>query len=150
MSSRLFQEIREKRGLAYSVYSFSSQYSGAGTFGVYAGVQPGKVHEAIGIATDVLNDVAEHGLTDAEVARGKGQVKGGLVLGLEDASSRMSRIGKAELVYGEVLCVDELLARVDAVTRDDIRDVATDLLGRPRCLAVIGPFEEQDFDGVLP
>jgi predicted Zn-dependent peptidase len=150
MSSRLFQEIREKRGLAYSVYSFSSQYSGAGAFGVYAGVQPSKVHEAVGIVTDVLTDVAAHGLTDAEVARGKGQVKGGLVLGLEDASSRMSRIGKAELVYGEVLCVDELLARVNAVTPDDIREVAGDLLGRPRCLAVIGPFEESDFDGVLP
>jgi predicted Zn-dependent peptidase len=149
MSSRLFQEIREKRGLAYSVYSFTSQYSGAGAFGVYAGVQPNKVHDAIGITTEVLVDVAEHGLTDVEVARGKGQVKGGLVLGLEDTGSRMSRIGKAELVFGEVLGVDELLAEVDAVTTDDIREVAADLLDRPRCLSVIGPFDESDFDGVL-
>ena len=149
MSSRLFQEIRENRGLAYSVYSFTSQYAGAGAFGVYAGVQPNKVHDAIGIIAEVLTEVAEHGLTDVEVARGKGQVKGGLVLGLEDAGSRMSRIGKAELVYGEVLCVDDLLATVEAITPDDIRELAADLLARPRSLSVIGPFEESDFDGVL-
>ena len=149
MSSRLFQEIRENRGLAYSVYSFTSQYAGAGAFGVYVGVQPNKVHDAIGITTEVLSDVAEHGLADVEVARGKGQVKGGLVLGLEDAGSRMSRIGKAELAYGEVLCVDELLAKIDAITPDDVREVAADLLARPRCLSVIGPFDESDFDGVL-
>ena len=149
MSSRLFQEIREKRGLAYSVYSFTSQYAGAGSFGVYAGVQPNKVRDAIGITQDVLAEVAERGLTDAEVARGKGQVKGGLVLGLEDAGSRMSRIGKAELVYGEVLCVDDLLAEVEAVTPDQIRELAADLLCRPRCLSVIGPFDEDDFDGAV-
>jgi predicted Zn-dependent peptidase len=149
MSSRLFQEIRENRGLAYSVYSFTSQFAGAGAFGVYVGVQPNKVHDAIGIATEVLTDVAAHGLSDVEVARGKGQVKGGLVLGLEDAGSRMSRIGKAELAYGEVLCVDDLLAKIDAITPDDVREVAADLLTRPRCLSVIGPFDESDFDGVL-
>jgi predicted Zn-dependent peptidase len=149
MSSRLFQEIREKRGLAYSVYSFTSQYAGAGSFGVYAGVQPNKVRDAIGITQDVLGEVAEHGLSDVEVARGKGQVKGGLVLGLEDAGSRMSRIGKAELVYGEVLCVDDLLAEVEAVTPEQIRELAADLLNRPRCLSVIGPFDEHDFDGAV-
>jgi predicted Zn-dependent peptidase len=149
MSSRLFQEIRENRGLAYSVYSFTSQHAGAGAFGVYVGVQPNKVHDAIGITTEVLTDVAGHGLSDVEVARGKGQVKGGLVLGLEDAGSRMSRIGKAELAYGEVLCVDDLLAKIDAITPDDVREVAADLLARPRCLSVIGPFDESDFDGVL-
>jgi predicted Zn-dependent peptidase len=149
MSSRLFQEIREKRGLAYSVYSFTSQYAGAGSFGVYAGVQPNKVRDALGITQDVLAAVAEHGLSDAEVARGKGQVKGGLVLGLEDAGSRMSRIGKAELVYGEVLCVDDLLAEVEAVTPDEVRELAAELLNRPRCLSVIGPFDEHDFDGAV-
>jgi predicted Zn-dependent peptidase len=149
MSSRLFQEIREKRGLAYSVYSFTSQYAGAGSFGVYAGVQPNKVRDAIGITEDVLAQVARDGLTDAEVARGKGQVKGGLVLGLEDAGSRMSRIGKAELVYGEVLCVDDLLAEVRAVTPDDVRELAADLLDRPRCLSVVGPFDESEFDGAV-
>jgi len=147
MSSRLFQEIRERHGLAYSVYSFTSQYAGAGSFGVYAGVQPGKVKQVVGLIVEQLADVAENGVTDAEVARGKGQVKGGLVLGLEDSGSRMSRIGKAELVYGEVLEVDEVLARVDAVTPDDVRELAADLLARPRSLALIGPFDESDLAG---
>ena len=145
MSSRLFQEVREKRGLAYSVYSYASQYAGTGQFGVFAGCHPGKVRELLAIVRDQLADVAEHGLADAEVARGKGQVRGGLVLGLEDTGSRMSRIGKAELSYGEVLDVDELLARVDAVTPDRVRAVAADVLTQPLCLGVVGPFGEADF-----
>ncbi|HEX6755043.1 MAG TPA: pitrilysin family protein [Mycobacteriales bacterium] len=145
MSSRLFQEIREKRGLAYSVYSFSSQYAGAGQFGVSVGCQPAKVTEVLDIVREQLADVAENGITDAEVARGKGQTRGGMVLGLEDSGSRMSRIGKGELAYGEVLDVDELLGRVDAVTPDDVRAVAADVLRRPQCLAVVGPFSDTDF-----
>lgn len=145
MSSRLFQEIREKRGMAYSVYSYSSQYAGAGQFGVYVGCQPARVHDVIDLVREQFDDVATHGLSDQEILRGKGQVRGGVVLGLEDAGSRMSRIGKGEIAYGDVLEVDELLARVDAVTPDDIRAVAADLLRRPECLAVIGPFEERDF-----
>jgi predicted Zn-dependent peptidase len=149
MSSRLFQEVREKRGLAYSVYSYASQHAGTGQFGVFAGCHPGKVRELLGIVREQLDDVAEHGLADIEVARGKGQVKGGLVLGLEDTGSRMSRIGKSELSYGEVLEVGELLARIDAVSPDDIRAVAADLLGQPLCLTVVGPFAEADFAGML-
>ena len=109
MSSRLFQEIREKRGLAYSVYSFTAQHAGAGQFGVSVGCHPAKVPEVLALVREQLADVAEHGLTDAEVARGRGQSRGGLVLGLEDMGSRMSRIGKGELSYGEVLTVDEVL-----------------------------------------
>jgi predicted Zn-dependent peptidase len=145
MSSRLFQEIREKRGLAYSVYSFSSLHAGAGQFGVSVGCHPGKVPEVLSIVREQLADVASHGLSAAEVARGKGQVRGGMVLGLEDSGSRMSRIGKGELAYGEVLTVDELLARVDAVTPETVREVAADVLGRPQCLAVVGPFAESEF-----
>ncbi len=120
MSSRLFQEIREKRGLAYSVYSFISQYADAGQFGVSVGCHPAKVPEVLALVREQLAEVAEHGITDAEVARGKGQARGGLVLGLEDSGSRMSRIGKGELAYGEVLTVDELLARIDAVTPEEL------------------------------
>jgi predicted Zn-dependent peptidase len=149
MSSRLFQEVREKRGLAYSVYSYNSQYAGTGQVGVFAGCHPGKIRDVLTIVREQLADVAEHGLDEAEVARGKGQVKGGLVLGLEDTGSRMSRIGKGELAYGEVLEVDELLARVDAVTPDAVRAVAADLFAQPLCLAVVGPFAEEDFAGVL-
>ena len=145
MSSRLFQEIREKRGLAYSVYSFTTQHAGAGQFGVSVGCHPAKVPEVLSLVREQLADVAEHGIDDAEVARGKGQSRGGLVLGLEDMGSRMSRIGKGELSYGEVLTVDDLLARIDAVTPEDCRAVAADVLRRPQCLAVVGPFTDADF-----
>ncbi len=151
MSSRLFQEIREKRGLAYSVYSYASQYADAGVFGVYAGCAPGRVDEVLGLVRDELAAVAEHGLTDAEVARGKGMLKGSTVLGLEDTGSRMTRIGKGELLYGDVLEVDELLARIDSVSMDDVRSVASELLGQPMSLGVIGPFEDHDFtEAVAP
>jgi predicted Zn-dependent peptidase len=149
MSSRLFQEIREKRGLAYSVYSFTSQYADAGLFGVYAGCAPGKVDEVLALARDELSRVAEGGLHDDEVARGKGMYRGALVLGLEDTGSRMSRLGKGELLYNEVLSVDQLLARIDAVTAEQVRAVAADVAGGPMSLAVIGPFADHDFAGVL-
>ncbi|HET8661947.1 MAG TPA: pitrilysin family protein [Micromonosporaceae bacterium] len=149
MSSRLFQEIREKRGLAYSIYSYTSQYSDTGLFSIYAGCAPGKVEEVLELIRAELAEVAEHGLTDAEVARGKGMLKGAFVLGLEDTGSRMTRLGKGELLYGELLTVDEMLARSDAVTPDQIRAVARDLLQQPRSLAVIGPFEDADFSAVV-
>ncbi|HZB34360.1 MAG TPA: pitrilysin family protein [Streptosporangiaceae bacterium] len=145
MSSRLFQEVREKRGLAYSVYSYTSQYADTGTFGVYAGCQPGKIDEVLTICRDEVGKIAEHGLTDEELSRGKGQLRGSMVLGLEDTGSRMSRIGKSELVYEELLSVDEVLARIDAVTLDDIRSVAADVLAKPMTLTVVGPFEDREF-----
>ena len=101
MSSRLFQEVREKRGLAYSVYSYASSHADTGLFGVYAGCAPAKAGEVVALCREVLDDVAAHGLTDEEVARSKGQLRGSLVLGLEDTGSRMSRLGKSELVHGE-------------------------------------------------
>jgi predicted Zn-dependent peptidase len=145
MSSRLFQEIREKRGLAYSVYSYSSQYADAGVFGVYAGCAPGKVDEVLDLTRAELSAVAADGLDDEEIARGKGMVKGSFVLGLEDTGSRMSRLAKSELHYGELMSVDQLLARVDAVTPEEVRRVARDLLGQPMTLAVVGPFDEAAF-----
>ncbi len=146
MSSRLFQEVREKRGLAYSVYSYNSQFADAGMFGIYAGCLPNKVDDVLALCREQLDDVVHQGITDEELDRGKGQMRGGLVLGLEDSGSRMSRIGKAELVYGELLSVEELLARIDAVTPDDIREVARVVLGGSPSLAVIGPFAaDRDF-----
>jgi len=149
MSSRLFQRIREERGLAYSVYSFSSSYTDAGMFGVYAGCQPGKTDEVLSLILAELNAAARGELDADEIERGKGQMRGATVLGLEDAGSRMTRIGKSETIYGEVLGVDELIARIDAVTPQDVSALAADLLGRPRCLAVVGPFGEHDFDGAV-
>jgi predicted Zn-dependent peptidase len=149
MSSRLFQRVREERGLAYSVYSFASGYSDGGMFGVYAGCQPGKTDEVLSLITAELDAAARGELSADEIERGKGQMRGGTVLGLEDAGSRMTRIGKSETVYGEVLGVDQLLARIDAVRPSDVAELAAELLGRPRCLAVVGPFGAHDFDGAV-
>jgi predicted Zn-dependent peptidase len=149
MSSRLFQEIREKRGLAYSVYSYTSQYADSGLFGVYAGCAPGKIDEVLALTREELERVAEHGVGAEEVARGKGMYKGGLVLGLEDTGSRMSRLGKGELLYDELLSVDDILARVDAVTPDEIHEVARQVLTQQLSLAVIGPFANHDFSAAI-
>lgn len=149
MSSRLFQSIREERGLAYSVYSYASSAADTGTFGVYAGCAPGKVEQVVGLVRAELDAVAAHGLTDAEVARSKGQLQGSTVLGLEDTGSRMSRIGKAELVDGELPTVEQVLARIAAVTPDDVRDVAADVLRRPLALAAVGPFGDRDLAALV-
>ena len=145
MSSRLFQEIRERRGLAYSVYSYTSQYADTGLLAVYAGCAPGKVDEVLDLTRAELARVAVDGLTGDEVVRGRGMTKGALVLGLEDTGSRMTRLGKGELLHGELLPVDELLARVDAVTPEQVQTVAADLLGTPMSLAVVGPFAGHAF-----
>ena len=146
MSSRLFQEVREKRGLAYSVYSYHAQYADTGLFGVYAGCVPRKVDDVLALCREEIDKVAVQGVTTEELERGKGQLRGNLVLGLEDTGSRMSRIGKAELVYGELLSVDQVLSRIDSVSLDDVSAVASDLLTSPQTLAVVGPFDEsRDF-----
>ena len=131
--SRLFQEVREKRGLAYSVYTYTSQYADTGLFGVYAGCLPQQGRRgARDLPRPSSQQVAGTGITDEELERGKGQLRGSLVLGLEDTGSRMSRIGKSELVYGELLSVDEMLRRIDAVTPDDVPRVAADVLDGAR------------------
>ena len=144
MSSRLFQRVREERGLAYSVYSFATSFSDSGFTGVYAGCLPGKIRDVVGVCRDVIDDVVSGGLTDEELRRGKGQMKGGVVLGQEDTGARMSRIAKGELLYDEVPSVDEVLNRIDAVTHDDVRALATEFLGTEPTYAVIGPFDGLD------
>jgi predicted Zn-dependent peptidase len=143
MSSRLFQEVREKRGLAYSVYSFTSQHSDTGLWGIYVGCLPSKADEVLAICQEEIAKILSAGLTDAELARGKGQLRGSLVLGLEDPSSRMSRLGKSELVYPRLEPVEEILESIEAVAHDDVRAVAADVLGQPKALAVVGPFDDQ-------
>jgi predicted Zn-dependent peptidase len=146
MSSRLFQEIREKRGLVYSVGSALSHYAGVGSFSVYAGCAKKRVPEVLRLVRAELDRVAAEGITAEEVARSRGQLKGALVLGLEDTGSRMSRLGKSELSYGEYLPVREVLARLDAVDEEQVRDVAAQLFGQDTCLAVVGPYRESDLD----
>ena len=149
MSSRLFQEVREKRGLAYSVYSYAAHHAETGMFGVYAGCQPGRVHEVLDICREQLALAAYSGITAEELARGKGQLAGSLVLGLEDTGSRMSRLGKSELVYGELLTVDEVLSRIEGVSLDDVRALASEVLSSKPTLAVIGPFDDDDFSDAV-
>ncbi|MGY1825190.1 MULTISPECIES: M16 family metallopeptidase [unclassified Blastococcus] len=146
MSSRLFQEIREKRGLVYSVGSALTHYAGAGAFSVYAGCSKKRVPEVLRLVREELGRVAAEGLTTEEVARARGQLKGGLVLGLEDTGSRMSRLGKSELSYGEYVPVRDVLARIESVDEAQVRSVAGELFGRETCLAVVGPYRESDLD----
>jgi predicted Zn-dependent peptidase len=150
MSSRLFQEVREKRGLAYSVYSFASQHAETGMWGVYVGCLPAKADEVLAICQDEVAKIISGGLTGAELDRGKGQLRGSIVLGLEDPSSRMSRLGKAELVYPRLEPVEEILASIEAVTHDDVLRVAAEILARPKVLGVVGPFDDSaHFSAVL-
>ncbi len=144
MSSRLFQEVREKRGLAYSVYSYSSSYADTGLFGIYAGCQPKRVEEVLKICRAELARVVAEGITEEELRRAIGQISGSTVLGMEDTGSLMNRIGKAELSYGHHLSVDEMLGRIAAVTLDDVHAVARDVLGAHRpSLALIGPINDR-------
>jgi len=138
-SSRLFQEVRERRGLAYSVFSFASHHADSGLVGVSVGCLPNKLDDVLAVVRSELAKVAADGITAEELARGKGQLRGGLVLGLEDSGSRMSRLGKAELVYDELLTIDEVMARIDGVTLEEVRAIAAELFARPEILAVVGP-----------
>ena len=150
MSSRLFQEIREKRGLAYSVYSYTQQFAGSGMIGCYAGCSPKRAPEVVALIREILNDVAINGLTHEELIRAQGAVKGSLVLSQEDTGSRMSRIGKSELVHGEVLGFDEILGAISAVTTSEIRDLAGEFLTQRPTLAVVGPFQKESaFEKVM-
>lgn len=143
MSSRLFQEVREKRGLAYSVYSYTSGFADTGLFGVYAGCRPSQVHDVLKICRDELDEVAQNGLTDDEIGRAIGQLAGSTVLGLEDTGALMNRIGKSELCWGEQMSVDDMLAKIAAVTPDDVREVAREVLGHRPSLSAIGPLKDK-------
>jgi predicted Zn-dependent peptidase len=143
MSSRLFQEIRETRGLAYATYSYASSYTDAGLLGAYVGTAPGKVDEALDLLRRELDRIGDD-VTAAEVARAKGTLRGGTVLSLEDTGSRMSRLGRQVATGQPIVTVDEALERIAAVDLDDVRRVAARVLRRPRDLAVVGPFGEDE------
>ncbi|MFI2752719.1 M16 family metallopeptidase [Cellulomonas sp. P22] len=140
MSSRLFQEIREKRGLAYSTYSFASGHADTGIFGLYAGCTPAKVDQVVELLISEWERLADGGISQAELERSIGQLSGSLVLGMEDTGSRMSRLGKSELVHGELLSLDDTLDRIRAVTATDVQELAAELAARPRSMVRIGPF----------
>jgi predicted Zn-dependent peptidase len=146
LSSRLFQEIRERRGLAYSVWSERIAYGDAGMVSIGLGTAPEHVSEALTIVTDALGDLGAHGITERELRVAAGNLRADMLLASEDSGARMGRIGAAQLLYHEVLPVDEVLARIEAVTIDDVRAVAAELAAAPRTLSVVGPFDPSDFD----
>ncbi|MCB5274386.1 putative zinc protease [Arthrobacter sp. SO5] len=148
MSSRLFQEVREKRGLVYSTYSFASSYADAGYFGMYAGCTPSKVRQVLEILGTELDKLADGGISDEELRKAVGQLCGGIVLALEDTGSRMSRLGRAELVSGEYQDIDETLRQIKAVTAAEVQELARELAAAPRTVTVVGPFEENETFGL--
>ncbi|MBW3557930.1 MAG: insulinase family protein [Actinobacteria bacterium] len=144
ISSRLFQEVRERRGLAYCVYSYRCSYTDAGAMAFYAGTAPKNAAEVIEIFHAELDRLASVGLSERELAIAKGQVRGSTVLGLEDTGARMNRLGRAQMVHGQVRPLDDLLADIDAVSAGDVARVAAGIAAEPRALAAIGPFADSD------
>ncbi|CAM4319398.1 insulinase family protein [Paenibacillus macerans] len=138
MSSRLFQEIRERRGLAYSVYSYHSSHADSGLFTVYAGTAPRQTKEVLELTKEILHDVSVNGINESELGKGKEQLKGSLILSLESTGSRMNRLGKNELMLGRHYTLDEMIARIEAVTMDDVNDVLGRMFSRPFALAMVG------------
>ncbi len=140
LSSRLFQQIRETRGLAYSVYSTVDTFSDTGALSVYAACLPERFGEVARVTTDVLETVARDGITEGECRIAKGSLSGGLVLGLEDSGSRMNRIGRSELNFGEHRSIDKTLELINEVTLEEVNAVARKLLTRQYGAAILGPY----------
>jgi predicted Zn-dependent peptidase len=146
MSSRLFQEVREKRGLAYSVYSYRVAFDGTGAVGVYAGTSPERAHETLAVIRGELDRLVADGLPEDELVAAKGHLRGSTALALETSSSRMHRLGRSELTTDEVPSVDELVAEIDSVTLEDANRVIKRVFAdEPRVLAVVGPFDAEEF-----
>lgn len=149
MSSRLFQSIREERGLVYSVYSFGMPYADTGAWGIYAGTSPDQLPEVMELIEAELAAIVREGITPAELNRAKGSVRGSIALSTEDANSRMSRLGQKVITGGELLSTGERISKIEAVTLDDVRAVLEDILPGPRVLAGVGPFGEGDLEGYI-
>ena len=139
MSSRLFQEVREKRGLAYTTYAFDASYAGAGALGLYAGCAPEAVDEVCAVMVGEFERLAADGVTDRELARVRGQIRGAMVLGGEDSLARMGRLGRSEVVTGRLRSMEENLRLLDAVSGEEVRRLAEWLVGRERARVLVGP-----------
>ena len=150
MSSRLFQEIREKRGLAYSVYSYAASYSDAGVFLMYAGCTPGREGTVSELLLSELNRLADDGISADELRRAQGQLSGSAALALEDSDTRMSRLGRSELTLGEFIDLDESVRRMMEVSTDDVQALARDLVAGSVSIAAVGPIDEAAFAQVVP
>jgi predicted Zn-dependent peptidase len=147
MSSRLFQKVREERGLAYAVYSYHSLYRESGNLAVYAGTRPSNVNEVMSIVTTEIQAVKQQGISEEELVRAREHLKGQLVLGLESTRNRMTRLGRSELTHGEILSIDQLVDRVDRVTKEQVQELAAGLFQQNQIiLTIIGPVDEKDLD----
>lgn len=145
MSSRLFREIREERGLAYAVHAFRMPFLETGAVAIYAGTTPNQTFEVLKLIRTELDKVMADGITDEELDRAKGNIKGSLALSLEDTNGRMTQLGRQELTGVEHLSVDETVARIEALTHDDILEAVRTVYSGPYVLGLVGPFDEADF-----
>jgi predicted Zn-dependent peptidase len=143
MSSRLFQAIREDRGLAYSVYAYRLAFQGAGALAVYAGTSPGHTSEVLDLIHTELGRVVTGGLTEAELDSARGHIRGSMALGLEDTGARMSRIGHSQLVHGRVLSLDEVESRLASLSLQHVNQVAAHWLSEPETIACVGPVDSE-------
>ncbi len=150
LSSRLFQKVREQRGLAYSVWSERAAYEDTGSLAVVVGTAPEHVDEVLQIVNAEFDLLGAEGVTDRELAIAKGNLRAEILLSSEDSGARMSRIGASLLLHGEVLAVDEVLARIDRIERADVLEVAAALVESPRTLSAVGPFDGRDFESHQP
>jgi predicted Zn-dependent peptidase len=148
MSSRLFQTVREQRGLAYSVYSFTPTFSDAGVLGLYAGCTPARAGEVAELILEEFHRLARHGITADELRRVRGQLGGASALALEDSDTRMSRLGRAELTLGEFVDLDEALRRLDLVTLDDVTELARELAAGPLTITAVGTIDDDAFTAI--
>jgi predicted Zn-dependent peptidase len=144
LSSRLFQAIREERGLAYSVYSGLSAYADSGVLSVYAGTAPERLAELCAVLGDELGRLLEEGISERELAVARDGVEGSTILSLEDPGSRMSRLGASETVLGRIMPIDDYLERIAAVTVEDVHRVIRRIMGAPASVAVVGPVKKSD------
>ena len=149
MSSRLFQEIREKRGLAYSVYSFNQGYSDASTFGLYAGCSPAKAAQVTRLMLDEFEKIAQSSITTEELELAIGNISGGLALKFESSQARMSRLVGSEMSTGEFFDLDETIERFSAVTTEQVQSLVQDLLLGERTIVAVGDVEEKTFEPFL-
>ncbi|MCG8505876.1 MAG: insulinase family protein [Sphingomonadales bacterium] len=138
MSSRLFQEIRENRGLAYSIYSFASSHVDTGLFGIYAGTGPEEAREMLPLIATEMHKLAD-GPDDNEIARARAQLKAGLLMSLESTSSRIEQLGRQALIFGRPIPIDEMIAKVDAIDATAVARVAARTLASPLSVATVGP-----------
>jgi predicted Zn-dependent peptidase len=149
MSSRLFQEIREKKGLAYAVFSYHSLYQDTGGYAVYAGTRPANMEQVVRLVQTEFEKLKQDGITAEELDRAKESMKGSLVLSLESTRNRMSRLGKSEVTRSELLSIDELVELIEAVTAERVLELARRMFDGSHVLALIGPFETAAVEHLL-